>query len=322
MLNIVFQLYNQGMSAEEISAELGWDIETVDNHLNYKFNTYTYVELFSDKEIQNIVEKYNNGISTVKLGKLYYTNRKKIGKIIDKYSKKNHLSVRKYSLDETYWDNIDTPNKAYHLGFMYADGCNMPSKGTLSLILEECDREILEKLKRELHSAKPLVYEDCQHKNTETMHFENLYKLIYFSSHMCEAIAEKGVVPAKSNIIRFPNWLPEEYISHFVRGYFDGNGSMGIHDVSKLYNHNLRISFVSTKWFCNSLKNILETKLNISCQIRESRNLNGITHDLIICKQADIKIFLDWLYDDAELYLKRKHDIYIQKYNINESLAI
>lgn len=321
MLNIVFQLYNQGMSAEKISAELGWDIETVNNHLNYKFNTYTYIELFSDKEIQNIVEKYNNGISTVKLGKLYYTDRKKIGKIIDKYSKKNHLSVRKYSLDETYWDNIDTPNKAYHLGFMYADGCNMPSKRTLSLILEECDREILEKLKRELHSSKPLVYENCQHKNTETMHFENLYKLIYFSSHMCEAIAEKGVVPAKSNIIRFPNWLPEEYVSHFVRGYFDGNGTMGIHDVGGLSGHSLRIGLVSTKQFCQSIQDYLN-RIGIESYMSEASNHNDITYNLFIRgREPNRKSFLDWMYKDADLFLKRKHDIYLQYYKISESLS-
>lgn len=63
--------------------------------------------------------------------------------------------------------------------------------------------------------------------------------------------------------------------------------------------------------------------MNINSIIKESSNHNGITHDIRILGIDDTKNFLDWIYEDANLYLKRKHDIYILHYkiaNMNNSL--
>jgi len=51
---------------------------------------------------------------------------------------------RKYSLNENYFDEIDTSNKAYILGFLYADGYNNRINNTVVLSLFKQDREILE----------------------------------------------------------------------------------------------------------------------------------------------------------------------------------
>lgn len=75
----------------------------------------------------------------------------------------NNIEIRdgknkKYKVDEHYFDYIDTPNKAYILGFLYADGCNMVNRYSVSLRLREDDKEILQKMKDEINSTRPLRY--------------------------------------------------------------------------------------------------------------------------------------------------------------------
>ena len=56
--------------------------------------------------------------------------------------------MRRYNLDEEYFDNINSQNKAYILGFLYADGSNNPKKHTVSISLQEEDRYILEWMRK------------------------------------------------------------------------------------------------------------------------------------------------------------------------------
>ena len=55
---------------------------------------------------------------------------------------------RKYSINETFFDIIDTQEKAYVLGLLYADGYNNTDRNSVSLGLKETDREILDKVRK------------------------------------------------------------------------------------------------------------------------------------------------------------------------------
>ena len=75
---------------------------------------------------KEICEKYENGYTILELSKMYNVSTI----VIKDRLKRNNISIRsnseshrKYSLDENYFDIIDTPNKAYILGFICADGC-------------------------------------------------------------------------------------------------------------------------------------------------------------------------------------------------------
>lgn len=85
--------------------------------------------IFTEDQKDMVIKLYNKLGSSVDVGKLFNVGHKVITKIlkekgVDRVARKN----RQYKINEYYFDNIDTPNKAYILGFLYADGCNSLKK--------------------------------------------------------------------------------------------------------------------------------------------------------------------------------------------------
>jgi hypothetical protein len=199
-------------------------------------------------------------------------------------------STRKYSFDENYFNNIDTPNKAYILGFLYSDGCVSKKETEMIIKLHNKDKNILEKIKVEMKSEHP-IKSIIQPNRDEQVRFS------ISSIDLCKKLISHGVVPAKTFIIEFPN-LKNELVRHFIRGYFDGDGC-----ISKIKNKNsYRITiFTASKNFMLSLTNVM-TQNNINTSVY-NRN-NGFA----ICfgKQESIDNFYNFIYTDAEIYLERK----------------
>ena len=112
-----------------------------------------------ESQYEEIVKLYKAGLSTVAIANSYDVTHKTITKILDKYGvKRRNNCHRKYTLNENYFDIIDTPNKAYILGFLYADGSNTESKCTISMSLQEEDGYILEKYVKRLVAKNHLSF--------------------------------------------------------------------------------------------------------------------------------------------------------------------
>ena len=141
-----------------------------------------------------------------------------------------------------------------------------------------------------------------------------------FSSYMSEQLNEKGITPNKSLTIGFPNWLDDSLISHYIRGVYDGDGS-----VYRAYrNENnlpITVTITATESFCIELKKLCKEKLNIDAGIYDASCHNGITKVFTLSGRNIAKKFLDWIYQDADLYLQRKYDRYCDYYDINNSLS-
>ena len=137
---------------------------------------------------------------------------------------------------------------------------------------------------------------------------------------MCRTLEKHGMTPNKSLTLSFPD-ISENLLPHFIRGVFDGDGSIYKHK-----DNGYTLTITSTNDFCMSLKNIVEEKLNIHCGIYDAQNHNGITKVFTISGRIQTKKFLDWIYRDAELFLERKYNRYVQYYfvdlNINNSLPV
>lgn len=267
--------------------------------------------VFTYEEEEKICNIYKSGMSTVKIGKEFGVSHKKIARILDSYGiKRVGNGRRKYSLNENYFDKIDTPNKAYVLGFLYADGNNNLTKQTISMSLQEDDFEILEAIRKEIGSEKPLKFIDYSNKHDFGYTYKNQYRLLMHSKHMSETLRDLGMVPNKSLVLEFPKIDPELY-SHFIRGYFDGDGSVHF---STTIHSNCLVTITSTLPFCEKIKAILETELKVHIGIRDASNNNGITKVAYVSGKNQLKKIYNYLYKDASLFMSRKYQKFFSQY--------
>ena len=210
---------------------------------------------------------------------------------------------RKYPIDETYFNKINTEEKAYFLGFLYADGYNNTDRNSVSLGLKETDKDILVKLNNFLQPTKPLQY--IKYRNIKSRGFENSqnqYRLVIANKHISQKLKELGCEKAKTFNIIFPNWLKKNLIRHFIRGYFDGDGYFGKQG----------ICIIGTESFCKSLSNIFRKQLNINTYIRTRHPERK--HNIRMLEtngRRQIKKFGDWIYKNSNIYLKRKYNKYL-----------
>ena len=132
--------------------------------------------LIQMNEYENIINLYRSGLSQAKIGELYNVRYNIIGTILRKCDVKcrddSHKS-RKYTINENYFDSIDTPNKAYILGLLFSDGCNYPPQHRVKLELQEKDKDILDKINIEIDNYEEKIYEFIQDNN---LNFEKIIK--------------------------------------------------------------------------------------------------------------------------------------------------
>lgn len=168
---------------------------------------------------------------------------------------------RKYQCDVHFFDIIDTPAKAYFLGFIYADGY-IPDRG-LYLTVEPKDRYILESLCDHLQ----LSYNAIKDINCKSPYsIDKIYpRLTIASVKLAESLHKHGAIQGKSLILQPPIGVPEELISHFIRGFFDGNGSIYFDKSTGHY----KIQFVTTYTMCEWL----EEKLCLGTKIQRANKI-------------------------------------------------
>lgn len=266
--------------------------------------------IFSQDEIQDIIQLFYNGQTVKQISIKYKVSESPIKRILHEQNidirKLSYQKQRKYMIDENFFNIIDTEEKAYILGFLFADGYNNKKLGSVVLTLQENDKDILDKMCFAMNYNKPLIYVDCSNKHDFGYTYKNQWKLRITNRTISDALEKLGMVQNKSNILKFPKDIPELLYSHFLRGYFDGDGCIYVDSIR----NKILASFTSTEMFCNSVNSILQNKINISGKISESRNHNGITNDWRLFSKKQSLIFLSWLYDNATIYLQRKYDKY------------
>ena len=98
---------------------------------------------------------------------------------------------------------------------------DVPGGEVIKIELQERDKDILEEINKELGSNRELYFNDLSSKNSN---HQNTYGLIIVNKHMSEILKQKGMMQNKSLVLKFPEWLDEDLYSHFIRGYFDGDG--------------------------------------------------------------------------------------------------
>lgn len=303
-INNIINLHNDGLFNHQIAEIYGVSKSTIARIIQNSGVQSRHPLLTSSRK-EAVCKLYLEGKCKSDIEKELHISTSTINDILYEYNIETDVFRinRKYSFDYKFFDEIDNQNKAYILGLLLSDGNVSSNTSEVTLSLQEDDVEILQKVNDVMKNKKPLLYVDYYHNKNQN--WKNHYRLSFQSKYTKKSLAKYGCIPNKSLVLQYPNILPKEFNKDLIRGYLDGDGH-----ISKSES---RVRLTSTRSFCNSVKSILESELGIHCTIM-SEHKSETTASLQIAGTKQCKKFLDWIYDDAELYLDRKHNIYLDKY--------
>ena len=244
--------------------------------------------------------------SLTKLGNKYGVRRQSISKWLKDLGYEVINYQNRCRMDETIFDNIDTEEKAYWLGFLYADG-NISTVGNrLEMNLSSKDLDHMLKFKRFLKLESEIRIEDNRGEGKEVC------RLSIRNKHVWQQLNDKGCVPCKSLILKFPDksiFKTENLIYDFIRGYCDGDGSLGMYMKENTENHKCWMSFVGTEDFLNGIQDFLQIKGTI--RNKTCTNWQNKAYDL---KYGGVKArqVARLLYENSSIYMDRKYNRFLQ----------
>lgn len=268
--------------------------------------------IFTQKEDIYITEKYS--LMTMKeiAEKLNITESQVRHRI------QRHLHIpptkqRKHFVNQDYfktWSN----NMSYILGLIAADGNvyddGYKNKGKVSISLCKNDKELLQEIALEMGTDIDTVKDRSMTNQSDF----TVYNLELYSD-----LLKLGIPQKKSLILTWLKNIPKEYVSHFIRGYYDGDGSITLSYQSK-NSRKVVIQFLGTTDFLQNISKEIEKHVGIKEKSPED------TQTKVKClryrtKQA--RDILDWLYTDTDksLYMKRKRDKYLSHKNNVQRLS-
>jgi intein/homing endonuclease len=216
----------------------------------------------------------------------------------------------KYISNEKFFDIIDSEERAYVLGFLYADGNNYVKRRChyeISISLQARDKYILERFRELICPTITLEYIKRQREG-----WQDQYRLRINNKTISQQLEKLGCVQSKSLILTWPEWLVDiDLQRHFIRGYFDGDGSLWAQKSTETGQINWGWQITSTNTFCYVAKNIVEMHAGVHCSNHLTRaKTNQITTSLSVGGNIQVRRVLDWMYKDATIYLPRKYEKY------------
>jgi len=311
------ELIEKGLALNKIAKKLNLTIEHLSQEV--EVNHYTLkTEIFNESKINRICDLYAEGVSIKTLGIKFSIDKRRIKKWIKEKGilRDNSQVNRLHFFNEHIFDAIDSPQKAYWLGFLFADGYNNVKNYSVCLTLAAVDKQHIEKYCDFIGAErKNIVYGsttmDSKDINGEiiTKKFYN-YGLTMNCKHYSQNLNKLGCVQAKSHILKYPEWLDKKLHSHFIRGYFDGDGSLGFSkDKNQL---EWKLDIISTKEFCHTINELiyLNTSKRFPSLDKLNNDPNKNTYSMRINGNEQVLKVCDWMYADSydDILLTRKHN--------------
>lgn len=305
-INLIIKMYQQGLNIDDIIKQFKSEESNVREILKF-YQVDRQYNTFSQELNNRVIYLYQSNYTQKQICDALKVSENGIGKILKRNGiKKRSYSEcnRRYALNEHYFDFINTPNKAYILGLLYADGCNHLSHNSITLSLQEEDLPILELIKKELNYEGPIRFVE-KHKNNSK--HKNQYILCINDEYMSKQLERLGMVNAKSLKLLWPTFLSEDLIPHFVRGYFDGDGCVW-YDNKR---NKCETQICGTIDFCKNLSAVLS---NMSCKNSIKHPKQCSENTVVLQTKGNKSSFkiLSWMYKDADLKLDRKYQKYLE----------
>lgn len=254
---------------------------------------------FTDEEFLAAVEAKK---SIREMMELFQVRKGSIIKRLRKFNIKLYNYHNEDKFDSHVFDSIDTEEKAYWLGFIYADGyiSSRPGDYTFELSLKGRDIEHLRKFNIFMKHKK-----DNVSLSKTTCNGKEFLRCRWTvgNKHLWETLNSYGCTPKKSLTLKFPDkaiFKNNSLIRHFLRGYFDGDGCISIDKKD-----NIACSVLGTE---NFLKGFLSyCPDNNDIKIRPHHTTKTFVFEYSTKRAVD---FADFLYSNSSIYLQRKYNRY------------
>lgn len=210
-----------------------------------------------------------------------------------------------YNYNEALF-KTECETKYYIIGLILADGYISKENNRIELVLKESDKNFMEMLRDIICPGKPLKYKQQQ----------KAYRFTIDNKTIKEQIMRYVNNREKSKFLMFPYGIPDEYLLPLIRGYSDGDGSIGVkYGKRKLADGNvvryfgLRYRIYGTRQFLAGLEaNIRRLGIvtyPVNVHKKENCNLYYIEYGFKSAKNV-----LDAIYKDATILLPRKYQVY------------
>ena len=267
------KVHKMGLSRKKASGEIwsGKEDELLRKHFEWAPKNYI-MKLFPKRTWASILQR---GLKTLNI---------------------NRQSQDRYSVDYKFFEEW-TPESAYIFGFIAADGhlfheSGQEKKSALQFEIASYDIDILEKIKEKLQYEGPL----CNTKR-------DTVKLQINNKKIIEDLIKKGIPKTNKTFnLEYPKGLPNNLSNHFVRGLFDGDGSVYKHGNTP------RFQLLGTRKILEDIKKKLPVDTsNNSIYDRNAQNCN--VYSLQISGNKSKEIF-EWMYKDSTIHLDRKYNKY------------
>ena len=225
--------------------------------------------------------------------------------------------MSKYYYNKDYFEQIDSADKAYWLGFLYADGCicsyykgDRLKSMTLEITLCIDDKHHLEKflnaiesnieIKERVNKFNGKEYKSC--------------RVTVCCTKMCYDLIKLGCTPRKTFDITFPTQdiVPKEFISYWLEGFFDGDGCICVTEMNS--KPHIEVTITGIESMLKSIDSFLVENeiITKTSKLHKDKRSNSCS---IYFYGNNAKRFLDYIYCGSNIFLDRKYDKYMDFYS-------
>ena len=306
MENKIIQEYLNGKSINKLSQEYPltyYSIQKLLTKNNITIRGGRKKKQLSPDQLKEYKNDLKKGISDIELSKKYNLDKTTLRRIKEEQGfERNYNKINK-KIKNNYFSNIDAPEKAYWLGFLYTDGSvdHYKRTGRIRLQLQEQDIEILEKFKECLQLDCKIIYD--KRKNNTCCSVEFLSEQIY------NDLINFGIIPNKtykSHHIPFEK-IPKQYLTAFLLGLFDGDGNFYC---SADYSTDVVFGFTSyyesvVKDFQKKIDEIINKKTPNKIFFTSAWHTNWRGRKQVLS-------ILNKLYQNCPIHLNRKYQLYLK----------
>jgi intein-encoded DNA endonuclease-like protein len=217
--------------------------------------------------------------------------------------------VAKLTVNKKFFSSWN-PEMAYVLGFISADGylgvkrIRKDKSKQYFLDITSKDFSLLKKIKK-MMGAKQKIGIKYSGSNKK----EKCYRLQIGYQEICKDLLKLGIRPKKASTLNSIN-IPEEYFPDFVRGFFDGDGSVYIYKVNGT--PQIKAQIVSASFsFIKELNRSICKKLNIPEKtVHKEPGGNSSIYAIYFYIDDCEKLYQFMYGNNPVLYLPRKRRVF------------